>query len=47
MGEVFLDAYEATGDTQFLDAARKAADALVFGQHPRGGSLRYAPASPR
>ena len=37
MGQVFLDAWEATGDTQFLDAARKAADALVFGQHALGG----------
>jgi PelA/Pel-15E family pectate lyase len=37
MGQVFLDAYEATGDAQFLAAARQAADALVFGQHPLGG----------
>ena len=37
MGQVFLDAWEATGDPQFLGAARKAADALVFGQHPLGG----------
>lgn len=37
MGQVFLDAYEATGDAQFLDAARRAADALVYGQHPLGG----------
>lgn len=37
MGQVFLDAWEATGDAQFLNAARKAADALVFGQHALGG----------
>jgi hypothetical protein len=37
MGQVLLDAYEATGDRYYLDAARKAADALVFGQHPLGG----------
>ena len=37
MGQVFLDAWEATGDTSYLDAARRAADALVFGQHPLGG----------
>lgn len=37
MGQLFLDAYEATGDRYYLDAARKAADALVFGQHPLGG----------
>jgi hypothetical protein len=37
VGEVFLDAYEATQDELYLNAARKAADALVFGQHPLGG----------
>ena len=37
VGQVFLDAYEATHDDYYLDAARRAADALVFGQHPLGG----------
>jgi PelA/Pel-15E family pectate lyase len=37
MGQVLLDAYEATGDVYYLNGARKAADALVFGQHPLGG----------
>lgn len=37
VGMALLDAYEATRDTYYLDAARKAADALVFGQHPLGG----------
>src|SRR5262252_7106043 len=37
MGQVFLDAWEATGDRDYLDAARRAADALIFGQHPLGG----------
>jgi len=37
MGEVFLDAYEVTHDTFYLDAARKAAEALVSGQHALGG----------
>lgn len=37
MGQVFLDAWEATHDVVYLNAARKAADALVFGQHPLGG----------
>lgn len=37
VGMAFLDAYEATGDRDFLEAARKAADALIFGQHPLGG----------
>jgi PelA/Pel-15E family pectate lyase len=37
MGQLMLDAYEATRDVYYLDTARKAADALVFGQHPLGG----------
>ena len=37
MGHAFLDAFHATGDRQFLDAAKSAADALVRGQHPAGG----------
>jgi len=37
VGEVLLDAFEATRDDDYLKAARKAADALVFGQHPLGG----------
>ena len=37
VGHAFLDAYHATGDEQFYDAAKSAADALVAGQHPRGG----------
>ncbi len=47
MGEVFLDAYEATADAQFLDAARGAADALVFGQHPRGGFHYFVDFDPK
>ena len=37
VGNVLLDAYDATGDAFYLDGARRAADALVFGQHPLGG----------
>jgi PelA/Pel-15E family pectate lyase len=37
VGHVLLDAYEATGDAYYLQGARKAADALVFGQHRLGG----------
>lgn len=37
VGMALLDAYEATGDAFYLDGARRAADALVFGQHPLGG----------
>jgi PelA/Pel-15E family pectate lyase len=37
VGQVMLDAYEATRDPYYLDSARKAADAVVFGQHPQGG----------
>jgi PelA/Pel-15E family pectate lyase len=47
MGHVFLDAWEATGDAQFLSAARKAADALVFGQHPAGGWHYFIDFDPR
>jgi len=37
VGQILLDAYEVTGDAYYLNGARKAADALVFGQHPLGG----------
>lgn len=37
MGECFLRARECTGDGFFLSAAEKAADALIYGQHPSGG----------
>ncbi len=37
VGMVYLDAYEATGDKFYLDAAQKAADALIFGQTAEGG----------
>ena len=37
MGECFLDIYEATGDTFYLECAKKAANALIWGQHPLGG----------
>lgn len=36
-GHLFLDAFHATGDRFFHDAAVRAADALVAGQHPSGG----------
>ncbi|MDP3404926.1 MAG: pectate lyase [Brevundimonas sp.] len=37
VGHVYLDAYHATGDEQFYTAAKACADALIAGQHPRGG----------
>jgi PelA/Pel-15E family pectate lyase len=37
VGQVLLDAYEATGDNFFLQVARDAADALVAGQISTGG----------
>jgi hypothetical protein len=37
VGEAFLDAYEATGERLYLDAARDAADALLRGQLQSGG----------
>jgi hypothetical protein len=37
MGQIFLDAYRATGEDVYYQAAVKAADALIAGQHPSGG----------
>lgn len=37
VANAYLDAYEATRDPLFLEAARQAADALVYGQRPEGG----------
>lgn len=37
VGMTLLDAYDAVHDPVYLDAARRAADALIYGQHPLGG----------
>src|SRR5690606_29636847 len=37
MGDLFIDAYEATGDEYYYKAAEKIANALAWGQHPAGG----------
>lgn len=37
MGHNFLDLYEVTEDKDYLDYAKKVANALVYGQHPLGG----------
>ncbi len=37
VGIAFLRAYEATGDRQYLEAAKDAAEALVYGQLKSGG----------
>jgi len=37
VGQALLDAWGATGDVYYLNAARRAVDALVFGQTPHGG----------
>jgi len=37
MGELFLEIYKTTGQSIFLEYAKKAADALIYGQHPIGG----------
>ena len=37
VGQVMLDAYQATADRDYLAVARKAADAIIYGQHPLGG----------
>ncbi len=36
-GEIFLDAWRATGDSTYLKYACRVADAMVAGQHPEGG----------
>lgn len=47
VGHCYLDAYEATRDPLFLDAARRAADALVYGQRPGGGWHYFIDFDPR
>lgn len=37
MGHLFLDAYRATGEEYYYQAAEKAASAIVWGQNPEGG----------
>lgn len=37
MGQIFLDAYHATGEALYYEAAEKAGDALIAGQHESGG----------
>jgi PelA/Pel-15E family pectate lyase len=37
MGHLFLDAYHATGDDYYYQAAEKVAGALIWGQHRSGG----------
>jgi len=47
VGMAYLKAYEATGDRFYLDAAREAAEALVYGQLQSGGwtqAIHFGPA---
>lgn len=37
MGNLFLDAYNVTKDEYYYQAAKKAAEALIYGQHNTGG----------
>jgi hypothetical protein len=37
MGQIFLDAWRATGEDLYYEAAERAGDALIAGQHPSGG----------
>ena len=37
MGMLYLEAYKASGEWDFLRYAEMAADALIWGQHPAGG----------
>ncbi|HID57476.1 TPA: hypothetical protein EYP37_13155, partial [Candidatus Poribacteria bacterium] len=47
LGMVFLRAYEVTGDKKYLEAAKEAADALVWGQLESGGWTYYIDFSTR
>src|SRR5690606_4768057 len=37
MGHLFMDAYNLTGNEYYYQAAKKAADAIIYGQHHTGG----------
>lgn len=37
VGHMLLDAYRATGNEYYYQAAAKAANAIIYGQHPEGG----------
>lgn len=50
VGLAYVKAYEATGDREYLDAAREAAEALIYGQLKSGGwtnLVDFDPQSPR
>ncbi len=50
VGEAFLDAFGATGDAFYLEAARRAGHALAYGQLESGGwrnSIDFDPGGPR
>jgi hypothetical protein len=47
VGMAYLEAYEAAGDPLFLDAAREAAEALVYGQLQSGGWTNCVDFDPR
>jgi len=42
MGHLFLDAYHATGDEYYYQAAERSAGALIWAQHPSGGWNYFA-----
>lgn len=47
VGLAYLRAFEATGDRFYLDAAREAAEALVYGQLASGGWMQTIDFAPR
>lgn len=47
VGLAYLKAFEATGDTFYLDAAREAAEALVYGQLASGGWMNAIDFDPK
>lgn len=46
-GIAYIQAHEATGDAYYLDAAREAAEALVYGQLESGGWAQVVDFNPR
>ncbi len=47
VGMAFLRAYAATGDRRYLDAAKEAAEALVYGQLKSGGWRNHVDFTPK
>jgi len=47
MGHLFMDIFDATGDRAYLEYAKSAANALIYGQHKLGGWHYFIDFDPR